>query len=141
MKTKIILLALLLCIGIWGCNDKEEKKKEDIHPKENIYRKGSPCEYKVIEGKSKILSIFTPEKGKGGKYVKFHFTPNKETKYSYPNIKDTSLLVLYGQREISEKFINKNNIVVGKIFRCNREEITKGTCTPVIFRFPEFKEK
>ncbi len=135
MKSKVILLSLLLCIGIWGCNDKEAEKKEDIH------KKGGLCEYNIIKGKSKILSILTPKGGTGGKYVKFHFTPNKETKYLYPNIKDTALLVVNGQREVSEEFINKHNIAAGKKFKCYRKEITEGTCSPVIFRFPEFKEQ
>ncbi len=140
MKIKVVLLSLLLCIGILGCNDKEEQKKEDIHKREDIHKKGGVCKYNIIKGKSKILSILTPKGGTGGKYVKFHFTPNKETKYLYPNIKDTTLLVVNGQREISEEFINKHNIAVGQLFKCYRDEITEGTCSPVLFRFPEFKE-
>jgi hypothetical protein len=34
-------------------------------------------------------------------------------------------------------WINKNNIKVGNEYKCNRCEQTKGTCTPVVFEFPD----
>ncbi len=105
----------------------------------DIKLKGGACEYNEIAGKSKIVKI-TQSAEREGKLVKFHFTPNTEIQYLFPNIKDDAFLIVNGRKDISEEFIKTHNIVVGKEFLCYRKEITEGTCSPVVFDFPELKE-
>ncbi len=133
MKKLTFLTALFLTIGMIGCRVKKETKPH--------IPVGGACDYITIKGKATILSIDENPNGiKGTKLVKFHFVPNQKTTYLFPNWSDTSHLVYRGLNGVTENFIKKHNIVVGKVNECVREEITKGTCTPVVFRLKGFDD-
>jgi len=103
---------------------------------------GGPCEYVDIEGVATITSISDPD-SEGRVEVLFDFTPDDpaaaET-YLFPDWPDTDrhLTVGSGQNPTQE-WIQEQGITVGGTLVCVRKEIITGTCTPVIFSFPELE--
>jgi hypothetical protein len=105
---------------------------------------GGQCEYKVYEGSAKIISIAKksgPDNYPYERYeVKFTFTPDQEIKEAYAQTEGKEfLLMLTNSSYPGSKFLEKYGIEIGKIFACYLKVITKGTCTPVLFEFPDVK--
>ena len=106
---------------------------------------GGPCDYKEYKGKATIFSIRKKKaaKGYGGKSidgydVKFSFVPFGEIKESHGKVEGKLYsLKLTNSWYPGSKFLEKYNIKEGKIFDCTIKVITKGTCTPILFDFPE----
>ncbi len=70
----------------------------------------------------------------------FVFEPNDsniKSNYIFKNWSDTSALTINGSINPSQHFIDSLQISIGKEFKCNRQEIFQGTCTPVLFQFEE----
>lgn len=104
--------------------------------------KGGACKYTEIPGKAIIISIICVETDNNLQQIKFNFVPDSLESvrhYRFPNFKDTAnILTINGSEFVTKEWIIKNRIEVDKEFRCNRTEIIEGTCTPVVFVFPEF---
>ena len=107
---------------------------------------GGECEYKSIPGKAVIFSITDAHDTSFNcpnepKAIKFHFTPdNLEDidNYLYPNWKDSNkLITIHSGMNPSNNWVIRNGIDINDKFTCFRKEILKGTCTPVIFDFPD----
>lgn len=103
---------------------------------------GTDCSYNQYQGKAIIISIDNAPINENNcpvnaKKVLFVFTPNDTTvrnNYLFKNWSDTSSLTVYGINP-SQTFLDSFHINVGTEFNCNRQEITQGTCTPVLFNF------
>jgi hypothetical protein len=105
---------------------------------------GGQCEYKVYEGHAKIISITKKSGADNYPYeryeVKFVFTPNKGIKEAYAQTEGKEfLLMLTNSSYPGSRFLEKYRIEVGKVFACHLKVIIKGTCTPVLFEFPDIK--
>jgi len=105
---------------------------------------GGQCEYKVYEGRAKIISIAKKSESDNYPYeryeVKFIFTPDHEIKEAYAQTKGKEfLLMLTNSSYPGPKFLEKYSIKIGKVFACYLKVIIKGTCTPVLFEFPDIK--
>jgi len=103
---------------------------------------GGPCEYVDIEGVATITSISDPDAG-GTVEVLFDFTPNDpeaSNDYLFPDWSDTgrNLTVGSGQNPTAE-WVEEHEIIVESTLTCIRKEIITGTCTPVIFSFPDLE--
>lgn len=107
---------------------------------------GGSCSYNKFEGFAVIKSIKPapakeyncPDKPM---QITFEFTPvnlSDRQKYKFTNFKDSDVhMKINDGANPSMIWIKKNKIEVGKKYKCIRTEITKGTCTPVGFQFPE----
>ncbi len=102
---------------------------------------GGQCEYKVYEGRAKIISITKKSEPDNYPYeryeVKFLFTPDQEIKEAYVQTEGKEFLLLLSNSSCpGPKFLEKYEIKIGKVFACYLKVIIKGTCTPVLFEFP-----
>lgn len=109
-------------------------------------KSGGDCTYTSYEGYAVIKSI-TPAPAseyncpdKPQKII-FEFTPldlSVRQKYRFTNFSDTAVSMRINDgANPSIAWVKKNKIEPGKKFRCFRTELTDGTCTPVVFKFPE----
>ena len=103
---------------------------------------GGPCEYVDIEGIATITSI-SDQDASGTLEVLFDFTPNDpeaSKDYLFPEWPDTDqhLTVGSGQNP-SAAWVEEHGITEQSTWTCMRQEIITGTCTPVIFYFPDLE--
>ena len=103
---------------------------------------GGACEYKKYAGYAKIISI-TPHKNKPNNYshdifeVKYTFISDQVDKEKYGRVEGKEFVLLLNNSNYpGSKFIEKYNIKIGNVFKCNMKIIVKGTCSPVVFEFP-----
>ncbi|MCD6550294.1 hypothetical protein J7K24_01995 [bacterium] len=107
---------------------------------------GGPCSYDEFRGKCKITSIFNENK------IRFEFTPteplnlenigwvqNKEdiTNREYEEYAGYLGLKCLDKYPITEEDLERCGIKENAVFDCEIELITKGTCTPIVFKFYE----
>jgi hypothetical protein len=117
---------------------------------------GGACSYDRISGTCQIISVTKTSEsirqaqigggpGYEGYEIKFKFTPSEEKleyrKASGGGIEDIvnkeHTLQLTNSWYPGDKFLEKYMIKEGKVFNCVLCLITKGTCTPVLFEFPD----
>jgi len=108
--------------------------------------RGGACEYAKYEGYAVIKSI---KQAPASEYncpdspqkIIFDFTPlniSDRKSYIFSNRSDTGVeMKINDGINPSLAWVKKNGITAGKKFKCFRTELKKGTCTPVIFTFPE----
>jgi hypothetical protein len=132
----IIFLLILLISVITACAVKDVKK----------FLVGGPCDYEEIEGTAVITSIVDAQSDdynchKRPVKVSFVFTPDDSSakgKYLFPNVSDSRQNIrLSGGLNPPKDFMKVKGIIVGTSHKCVRKEIIKGTCTPVLYEFPE----
>lgn len=104
---------------------------------------GGQCDYKEYKGYAKVTSIARAygENIPNGTYeVRFLFYTDQEIKEQYAQVKNKEFLLEVNNFSYhNSRFLEDNEIKVGKILDCNLKVIVKGTCTPVIFEFPSIK--
>ena len=148
MRNLTVLFVALTIIQI-SCSSNNKAgviEKSDSVTKMKAEPTGGICTYEKFEGTAKIKSI-TPAPAseyncpdKPYKIV-FEFTPSNiadRQKYRFTNFSDSAAsMQINDGANPSHTWIKKNKIEVGKKYKCIRTELTKGTCTPVGFTFPE----
>jgi hypothetical protein len=101
---------------------------------------GDPCRYDAIAGTAVITSVVDAEDCPGVNIL-FDFHPEDPSAlstYHLPQWHDQSnSLTIQGGLHPSRQWANRHKVAPGKKFRCIRREMTFGTCTPVVFEFPE----
>ena len=108
-------------------------------------RSGGPCEYKVYEGTARITSIRKKEMPQGypgpsheSYEVRFSFQSNKRIQEPYAQVEAVEhTLKLTNSWYPGPEFLARYGIEEGGSFECRLRVITKGTCTPLLFDFPE----
>lgn len=145
----ISLVAVITCssgtkvIG-GGLGSEEEDTEEPSFPG----AVGGPCKYEPFNGKVKIISV-EKDKEKSPLYqepmvVMYNFIPeNSEApkKYKFKNFKDTSIRFWIGTGENPPaRCLDEYGIKVNSEHKAVRLEITKGTCTPVLFKLVDIDE-
>jgi len=131
-----LMIAVLAMMNISCCSNKAGKSETQ----------GGACEYSKYEGYAVIKSIKpapasdyncpdNPQK------IIFDFTPlniSDRKNYRFTNRPDSGVeLKINDGANPSLAWVKKNGITTGKKFKCFRTELKKGTCTPVVFTFPE----
>ncbi len=105
---------------------------------------GGPCSYKSYPGTAEVVSVekvYTSKqaatKTGGGYDVRFVYYTDTAPEATYARIKGKthSLLLTDGTRPRSG-FLKKYKIAAGNTLPCELMVIVKGTCTPVLFKFP-----
>lgn len=138
MQVRKLTFHTLIVFFICVCSTCAEDKIKGEH------LVGGQCEYKVYEGRAKIISIAKRSESDNYPYeryeVKFIFTPDHEIKEAYAQTEGKEfLLLLTNSSYPGPKFLEKYSIKTGKVFACYLKVIIKGTCTPVLFEFPDIK--
>ena len=128
----VIILALVVLIGIFiGCNE----GKMD----------GGPCKYSSIPGIA-IIEIVKSAESSGNNCrdaveIIFDFIPDNPiiiNQYHFPSYPDTGINFTVGDgKNPPAEWAQNKGLIKNSSHRCIRKEITGGTCTPVIFEFPD----
>ncbi|MCP4578607.1 MAG: hypothetical protein GY846_20215 [Deltaproteobacteria bacterium] len=95
---------------------------------------GGPCNYKSYPGKAEVVSLTKTDDGYDVKFV-FHSEKTPRETYARVEGKTHRLLLIEGSRP-KLRFLKKYGIETGKVLSCNLDVIVKGTCTPILFKFP-----
>jgi hypothetical protein len=107
---------------------------------------GGPCQYKSYPGQATIVSIVPYQEGKTDNIeryeVRFSFTPRQKIEDGFARVEGKTFH-LYGDyfQYPDKNFLIRNNIQVGKVLEGRLQAITSGTCTPVLFDFPDLKKQ
>jgi hypothetical protein len=99
-------------------------------------RAGGQCEYAKYQGTATVTSItYLPDQQRYK--IMFSFVPNQKIQHAWVNTEGREyVLTLTNGQHPGREFMEKYQINVGGRYRCILEAITKGTCTPMIFKFP-----
>lgn len=104
-----------------------------------------PCEYRQTQGHAVITAVRSAASGtyncKRAVQIIFDFIPDDplaQKNYRFPQQSDSNRLFTVGAgMNPPDGWAQRVGLVQGSTHRCIRQEITKGTCTPVIFSFPD----
>jgi hypothetical protein len=101
---------------------------------------GGSCEYKSYPGQTRIKTIQEvprPDEAVKKYEVSFTFEPNEEIAERFARTEGrTYLLLLENGTYPDQHFLRKYGIERGQVFDCILKVITRGTCTPILFKFP-----
>ncbi|MFP5213174.1 MAG: hypothetical protein ACLGPL_07320 [Acidobacteriota bacterium] len=104
---------------------------------------GGRCEYRSYDGVAEIVSVTligrAEERGRDTFEVKFRFHTHEAIAESFARgaAGDEPIQLLSVGGEIPRRdFTEAQGLIVGKRIPCVLQAIVKGTCTPVIFKFP-----
>ncbi len=125
----LISISLLMIAGLSGCVGPQQKTTE-----------GGPCDYVNIKGTAHIIAVERATKGpnncKNPVSVVFNFMPlDGAAGGANRSYKNQRLTLGEGQNPPGA-WVNAQGIKVGSRLSCVRQEITSGTCTPVLYSFP-----
>ncbi|RPJ07164.1 MAG: hypothetical protein EHM28_08095 [Spirochaetaceae bacterium] len=104
----------------------------------------SGCQYNHFNGMARITSIAWTTADPGLKDspmvadIIFSFTPESKPAYRFPGISDQNQ---HAKIFLHATFLErgKKELVTGGNTSCVRNEIIAGTCTPVVFSFPDYE--
>ena len=105
---------------------------------------GGNCVYKTYPGTATITEVAAVEH-EGGEAekifrVKFVFAPSEPIREPFAQVEGRKFeLVASDFSHLSGTFLKKHGIEEGGTLNCDLKVITQGTCTPVLFEFPELK--
>jgi hypothetical protein len=121
-------------------------------PARSKVRVGGPCDYNDYPGTAVITKVVATDRsiqqglvsggaGYQGIEVRFTFTPDGEIKEDWARkaAEREQLFQLANSWYPGPRFLDKYGIELNKSFRCIFKVITKGTCTPALFDFPDIK--
>jgi hypothetical protein len=145
-KKPLILYALFLLTSGLGC----QLHSSDLNSQEGPAAKvGGPCEYKDYKGIAEIVSIQKIVPGSASASIKksdesyevrYSFYPENKIQETFVHVESRSFVLLLPDSSYpAPEFIRKNDIAPGKRLDCVLKVITKGACTPMIFKFPSLK--
>ena len=161
LKTILILvLIVIVFIGILVFVFRAGRVFENIAASEEVARGtivGGPCEYEWIRGRSNIVSITKTKASRAqsvlkggagyeGYDIEFRFTPDKPVKPTKRWTEDAVNGILQKDHTFllanswypGPEYIKKYSISQGAVYPCRMGLITKGTCTPVVFKIDDF---
>ena len=138
VRFAIIFCLCLMLSFIVACNGNDNGTQQELIV-------GGPCEYVDIPGVATIVSVENapPEdyNCKNAVVVTFDFVPDDPgavDNYLFPNWSDTGQhLTVGGGMNPPLQWVLLQGLSKGSKHRCERSEITDGTCTPVCFSFPD----
>ena len=106
---------------------------------------GGPCRYKRYSGRATILSVTAVENNAADQTkrfdVLFTFQAQDEIEESFARTEGKTFS-LYGKyfSTPDRNFITVHRLAAGRILDGSMQVIVAGTCTPVVFDFPELNE-
>ena len=101
---------------------------------------GGPCAYKTYSGRALIGEITAlPDTGKYK--VMFDFTPDEPIREEFASPARPRRFSAGLTGDPDADYLARSGLKSGQNLRCDLLVIQKGTCTPLIFKFPELPEK
>jgi hypothetical protein len=103
---------------------------------------GGACSYKAYPGWATIVLVKPKEEASGRNEkrfeVNFSFLPDDKIEEDFART-EGKMFPLYDEhlRHPDAEFIDKHQIRTGYVLRGTLEVITRGTCTPAFFNFPD----
>jgi len=102
---------------------------------------GGPCDYAVYPGKATFLEVAPAKPEYGEPYrpyaVTYRFTPDAPLAVQGIHEEGKILKFTLANGALPGRaFLDKYGIAPGKRFPCELLVIRKGTCTPLLYRFP-----
>lgn len=101
-------------------------------------RVGGPCEYRDVPGTCRVDTIEPSGANAYGEGFRTLFTFLPESS-SEPQASGVALKIGDGQ-DPTDRYLRENRIAPGRSFPCVRRVLVRGTCTPVVYAFPEFQD-
>jgi hypothetical protein len=106
---------------------------------------GGACEYRQIHGRAIVTDVreADPQANncKNAVEVVFAFAPDEPSapgRYRFADHPDTEQYLRVGAgMNPPRAWVRREGLVTGSVHRCIRSEIEKGSCTPVVFSFPD----
>jgi hypothetical protein len=106
---------------------------------------GGACEYQQVHGRATITDVRAADPNanncKDAVEVVFTFFPDEPSApkhYRFADHPDTGQHLQVGAgMNPPRDWVRRKGLVKGAVHRCVRSEIVKGTCTPVLFTFPD----
>lgn len=124
---KVLAAVCWLCLPV-GCTTSGD----------SAMRVGGPCEYREVAGTCRFDTIEPSGANAYGEGFRTLFTFFPESS-SEPQASGVSLKIGDGQ-DPTNRYLRENRIEPGRRFPCVRRVLVRGTCTPVIYAFPEFRD-
>lgn len=102
---------------------------------------GGACSYTETPGEATVVSLNNATAGQNDcnndpVEVVFNFTPSDPLKANAATDKNVHLTVGDGKNP-SRSYIASKGFAVGATLKCSRKTIISGTCTPIVFDFPD----
>ncbi len=154
MKLEFILMIAIIgaIVFIMACTPSKktetaevtEEAAEEVEQAVEIIEKdanvGGACTYNDIQGMATITYI--NQANLGEVVIKFDFTASEDVEYKYANFPDKGQkFFVKGQGCCPPaSWCKENGISQGAKIKCVRQELTDGSCTPVVFAFPQFEK-
>jgi hypothetical protein len=137
IKLLLVWLLTIVVVLTMGCNDDSDSDAADIV--------GGRCEYNEIHGAAIINAVVEPDVGedncKNAVKILFTFTPDDASvpdDYRFGEWPDQNQsFTVGGGKNPPKAWAESAGLVQGSTHKCVRSDIITGTCTPVIFSFPE----
>lgn len=153
MKLRAVCCGLItgfLCLA--GAFAEGEAMNARPTPREKM-KVGGPCEYVSYEGTATVTKITITDQSRqqalatGGAgypgcevWFKFNTEAKVNPDWARKLPEREHLFRLANSWYPGEKYIDKYGIRVGNIYRCVLKVITRGTCTPAMFKFPDGRD-
>jgi hypothetical protein len=120
-----------------------ETKDEDKNKDESeLFIVKGTCTYNRFPGKAEIISLDFI--GNSQVEVTFHFVsdnPDAQSAYRFSHVPDTDRKkIFYHSEDTWDTWAKEKGIVPSAELACIRAEISSGTCTPVVFVFPDIDQ-
>ena len=127
----------LVVVLTMGCNEDSDSNAANVV--------GGRCEYNDIQGTATITAFAVPDASedncKNAVKIIFTFIPDDASTpddYRFSEWPDQDQAFTVGAGKNPPKtWAESKGLIQGSIHKCVRSEIINGTCTPVIFSFPE----
>ena len=150
MKRACIVFLAVGAVPVYSSGVPPPGKAAGVGPSAERRRVGGPCEYAEYRGTAMIARVEQTERsreqarnvggaGYEGYEIWFRFTPEADIReeWARPAAGKEHLLCLMNSWYPGPRYLEKYGIKKGRSYRCTLMVITKGTCTPTIFEFPE----
>lgn len=131
MVTVSIILSFFLLLAFFPVSCKRDDDQDK-------YMTGGPCDYALMPGTATIVSVHEQS---GSLEIIFDFVPHdpiEADKYRFAQGSDSYQTHTF---EISEKspraWAEKRGLIEGSQHQCVRMDLIEGTCTPLVFDFPD----
>lgn len=149
MNSKLFIAIFTLAI-LMSCSSKSSDSTKFSKLNMQTLKAGGGCQYKDFPGTIEITKIEPDPEADRNFYedpvvVHFTFTPDDaeaEKNYRFTNfLKDSGKIQINAGKNPPRRCIEEQGYVEGSKHKAIRSELRKGTCTPVVFLFPDFDEK
>jgi len=151
-KHTFTLFFAISALPLYSSGAQAPGRAADAGPPAEERRVGGPCEYAEYRGTATITRVAQTESsrqqvksvggaGYEGYEVWFRFAPASDIReeWARPAAGRAHLLCLMNSWYPGPRYLERYGIKAGRTHSCTLKVITRGTCTPTVFEFPEIR--